>query len=148
VPLQGYIDIHVACASYTESLQGFIDKVNQDGLYVAMVPLRLAREKGFEALLTAHLAAYTAYLRGAGIARRKGLDTLLYLAGTRNIRDVAAAYTPSGGEDVVLLAAGGTPPPPPSPSTCSIRHSSREAVTRAAVFPIEARVYRLPADQA
>jgi len=144
--LQG-LRVAYTCTKFTRDLLEEVERLNRSSeVYASIVPLRLAREKGLQALLAAHTAAALAWRRGRGIARVKGLDTLLYLSGTRNIARVLEQYAPREGEPVaVLVASPGDPPTPPG-EECSIPPSSRLTVTEAALFPVEARVYRQAAN--
>ncbi len=138
--------LHIAytCTTFTQRLLEEVERLNSGSeVYASIIPLRLAREKGLQALLAAHTAAALAWRRGSNIARVKGLDTLLYLSGSRNIARVLEQYAPREGEPVaVVVASTGEPPTLPAGETCSIPPSSRLTVTEAALFPIEARVYR------
>jgi len=144
------VDTRLLCALYSDSLLDMLNSVNASGTcYASMIPLRVAARRGLDAVLAAHHTAYLAYTRGALIARRKGVDTLLYLLGVRSIRDALREGAPSNGEHVLILA---TPAHCAGPllgggnrvalSQCTVRGSTRLEVTATACFVIEARVYR------
>ena len=145
------------CTELSRELLDTIKKLNEkNDIYIAIVPLTLAERVGVEAILSAATAACIAWQRGAGIARVKGLDTLLYLTGSRNIGRVVAEHGPKPGDQVVVVAlACGDPKEPlleleraivggsrgPA-GACRLPQSRPEHVTKAAIMPIEARVYR------
>ncbi len=131
----------VACTVLDDAVLNTVEELNKDHTtYASIIPEKLAHEKGLEALISAHIAAYTAYKRGLRLARRKDLNTLLALLGTRNIREaILRAARP--GEKVVIIVASKNPLRLPWPP-CSLPKSTRLAVTSAALHPLEARLYK------
>ena len=55
---------------------------------------------------TAALAAYSVRARGAGVARKPGLEIVLALTGQRNIKAALKLAEPVEGESAVLIAIG------------------------------------------
>lgn len=137
------LTVELHCITYTEKALQALQRDTET--YTALVPLRAARRYGLEALLAAHIAAYTAYTRGLAIAKRPGVDTLLYLAGTRNIAEALRKLAPRPGETTLALC---TPTPSQrlhaetSHQECRLPHSPPEAVTQAALAPLELRAYK------
>jgi len=145
LPELGLTDTLLYCSRYTKALEETVSKANRaEDCYVSIVPLTLAAKKGLEAAEAAHLAAFLAYRRGASIARKKGIDTLLMLVGMRNIRSVLDRAAPKPGDQVLILAtpsdclAIDTVPG----HTCRLPPSTRDEVSRVACFVLEARLYR------
>ena len=143
-------ELELVCTSYDERLQELLDDAeNKPQAIATAVPIDLAEEKGPTALAAAALAAYLARLRGLGIARRKGLDPLLYLLETRNIK-AAVSAAPRPGERVAVIAVCG----PEARGICerlaqlgdkcTLKDPPgwRLRVTAAATYPLEARVYK------
>ena len=112
--------------------------------FYTVTPLPLARRAGLVGLLSAFTTAYANSLRGCRIARATGLDTILYLLSTRNLRDaIEALHALDQGVQVVLAEQA----PPTTeclarlpPGRCSIpRRSSPREEARQAVFPVDAK---------
>ena len=115
-----------------------------DTRFHAIIPLPLARRAGLIGLLSAFITAYVNHVRGCRIARIPGLDTLLYLQATRNLRDaIKIAHELDNGVQVIV--AMDTPSTrdcltrlPPGSCTIPYRSSPREE-TRQAVFAVDAK---------
>lgn len=139
------IAVAVLCVKYSSSIHARLSDT-----YHATIPLDLVQEKGVEAVLVAALASYIASTQGYKISRHKGLDTLLYLTGTRNVREVLEQYKLREGEDTVLVMVDNNRPRLAErlaelkhiASTCKLRTSSaRTTIAEIALFPLDAKVY-------
>lgn len=145
--LTGVVETRITCTRYQDSTMRLADEVNRKPeCYASIIPLRIAKTVGLEALLAAQYSAYLAYLRGRSVARRKGLDTLLYLAGERNIGKALAVSAPREGETVLLLVTPSTcdAGEVPYAGSCTVPASSRESVSRTALAVVDMRLYKPP----
>ena len=113
-------------------------------MFYTVVPHLLAKRAGLIGLLSAFLAAYVNSLKGCRIARAPGLDTILYLLSTRNLRDaIMMLHDLDDGLQVVVTVEEPSTPECLArlpPGKCTIpRRSSPGAETRQAVFPVDAK---------
>lgn len=140
------VRIGALCAIYDDMLAKYAAELNSfKEYYISYIKADIIQERGLEAVLVAHLAAYSAYRRGHGISRTKGLDTLLLITGKRNIRSILRKYIPQEGERVVVIyaAENSAPPSPPARhATCTIRSSTPLEITEAALSPLDLRLYK------
>jgi tRNA threonylcarbamoyladenosine modification (KEOPS) complex Cgi121 subunit len=147
-PQLGVVKTRVSCTTLTPGLKEVIELRNRRrDCYISIVPLRVVEKHGLESTLSAHHAALLAYRRGSSIARRKGLDTLLLLAGERNIRKILDTYAPNLGEKTVVIATPAECVEDISPGeeegeACKVPASKRLDVTRVSCSVVEARIYR------
>lgn len=131
--------------TYSEEALKALEASREEAPYTSIIPLRAARQYGLEAVLAAYTAAYIAHIRGLSIARRPGIDALLYLAGTRNIAEALARLAPRPGDQALALC---TPQVNErlhkllGHTECSIPHSDPLSTTRAALAPLELRAYK------
>jgi tRNA threonylcarbamoyladenosine modification (KEOPS) complex Cgi121 subunit len=135
---------------YSEKLLDKLRNKLSEEAYYSLINIKLANQAGLRALITAHLESYLATQRGATISKIRGIDTILYILGTRNIREALKANRLEEGATIVLVVA--------SPSTalfqelrsminestveCRIPVTGSIELSSVALFPIEARVYR------
>ncbi len=148
LPVPGVtIRLGALCSIYEDILAKYVTELNSfKKYYISYIKIDIVQKYGLEAVLIAHLAAYTAYRRGLQISRIKGLDTLLLVTGKRNIRSILQSHVPQEGEKVVVIyaAESSTPPPPPTRhATCTIRSSTPLEITEAALSPIDLRIYKV-----
>lgn len=144
------VHLFIACTRYSERLLDKLRNKLSGEAYYSLINIELASQAGLRALITAHLESYLAAKRGATISKVRGIDTILYILCTRNIREALKANKLEEGATIVLVAA--------SPSTtllqelrsmisgdtveCKIPVTGSIGLSGVALFPIEARVYK------
>ncbi|WP_048061402.1 KEOPS complex subunit Cgi121 [Hyperthermus butylicus] len=154
VPGLGRISLLLLCTRTDEELEKLADSLEADRkCIVGIIPVSLASRHSLKEVLAATIAVYAAYARGKNIARKPGIDVLLYLAGERNISKVLQNYPLRYGEPTVLAVACKNPESldllarKAKPATsCSLRRETEPLMlAKIAVFPVEAKVYKLQA---
>ncbi len=144
------IYLFITCIQYSERLFDKLRNKLSKEAYYSLINIELANQAGLRTLITAHLESYLAAQRGATISKVRGIDTILYILGTRNIREALKANRLEEGATIVLIVA--------SHSTtllqelrsmvsedtveCRIPVIGSIELSSVALFPIEARVYK------
>ncbi len=136
--------LYCARTSVDHAASTLAECIRERSGFYTVIPLPLAQKAGLIGVLSAFIAAYTNNLRGCRIARAPGLDTILYLLSTRNLRDaIETLHDLDNGAQVVVAA--GEPRTAEClarlpPGSCAIPlRSTPQLEARQAVFPVDAK---------
>ena len=149
LPNIGRLNIYIMCTVFNDELAKLVESIDSSETLIVLVPSFLAKKHSLLEMTAALLEAYTLVKHGFSKAKRKGLEALRILCGERNLGKVASICGAKRGETVVMLMA--TPYTVDELSKlekkeCSIKpRATRDDVTRVAVYPVEARLFKIHA---